>query len=358
MNKFSIDLKKKRIQTLRSLKNRNSVIPNIKAKLWASRILDELTNKQSITLPDDAEDFKVAEPMGKVGEEESLLRERKEKIPPLQKHWKEGLVIAGTDVEALYPSLKDIESGRIARDAVLESRAESNNVDYEAGLRYLLVVGGREHLVEAGLSRLIPRWKGKRPDMLTVGGEALTDKSKWAVCNKETLDWEKRKIISLVVEAAVVVCMSTHAYRFGEHLYLQQHGGPIGMRFTASLAGVVMKMWDKQWEKLMRREGLEHFMFVRYVDDCRLILPALNKGWTWNGNRFIFDMNMVDNGETDDEYTTREITNAMCSLVDFLKFTGECCDMFGGSFPHWTLHCGWRKRELCSNFMRKRLSAT
>ena len=56
---------------------------------------------------------------------------------------------------------------------------------------------------------------------------------------------EIRQVIARVVETAVLVCMNTHIYSFGEDLYLQCTGGPIGMRFTASLAGIVMKQWNK-----------------------------------------------------------------------------------------------------------------
>ena len=84
---------------------------------------------------------------------------------------------------------------------------------------------------------------------------------------------------------------------------------------------------------MMKREGIEHKKFLRYVDDCRLFLPALNKGGMWNGRKFVFHEELTNNTESDNEYTTREITKAMCSVVHFLRFTGEHCDMFGGKLP-------------------------
>ena len=58
------------------------------------------------------------------------------------------------------------------------------------------------------------------------------------------------------------------------------------MRFTASLANVVMKQWDKSWVKLLERENVDFDLFIRYVDDCRLCMRSLNVGWTWTGERF------------------------------------------------------------------------
>ena len=80
------------------------------------------------------------------------------------------------------------------------------NVDYELALLYLLIVGGRDHLVEAGLKRLVPRWLGKRPDLLTIASEALIEHDKWAKRKVAITEKEKLIIISRVVEAAVYCC--------------------------------------------------------------------------------------------------------------------------------------------------------
>ena len=47
------------------------------------------------------------------------------------------------------------------------------------------------------------------------------------------------------MEAATIMAMSIHLYTFGGQTYIQSSGGPIGMRSTASLAAVVMKVWDE-----------------------------------------------------------------------------------------------------------------
>ena len=82
----------------------------------------------------------------------------------------------------------------------------------------------------------------------------------------------------------------------------------------------------------MEREEIIIDLFVRYVDDCRLFLTAINEGWRWVDSNFVFDWKWrkedLASGETDSERTTRQLTLAMCSLVPFLKFTGEECGMF------------------------------
>ena len=168
-----------------------------------------------------------------------------------------GRVIAGADVESLFPSLRDVECARIVSDAVMQSSAVFENVDYTLALKYLLIVGGRSHMRENGLGKYSPKWLGGREDLLTVGGEGFDEKQKWRNTERQLPDLVKKKIISKVLEVEVLVCMGTHVYSFGDSIFLQCKGGPI-----------VMKKWDQKWVELLSREGIKHDLYVRYVDDC------------------------------------------------------------------------------------------
>ena len=77
-------------------------------------------------------------------------------IPPVQHTREESWSIVGADVEALFPSLPDIESGRLVREAVKSSKMKFNGVDYERALVYLRVVGGKDYLLESKLRHIIP----------------------------------------------------------------------------------------------------------------------------------------------------------------------------------------------------------
>ena len=195
------------------------------------------------------------------------------------------LTVTGTDVEALFPSLCALESDRIASEAVMTSSAKFENIDYDAAIRYLLIVGGASHLKENGLGRYTPKWLGGRPDLLTIGGEGFDEEKKWGNTGRCLSDSVKRKIIAKVIELAVIVCMGTHLYTFGDKLYLQSAGGPIRMRFTTSLANLVMKMWDQRWTQLLSREGncLEIIcqICIRLPPDITLHKQRLGLEWLW-----------------------------------------------------------------------------
>ena len=85
---------------------------------------------------------------------------------------------------------------------------------------------------------------GDRPDLLSVGGEASNSDSQWADTKREVFECEKWKILATVVEIAVNVVTSTNVFNFCVRFSLQRPSGPMGLTSTASLAGLIMKLWD------------------------------------------------------------------------------------------------------------------
>ena len=72
--------------------------------------------------------------------------------------------------------------------------------------------------------------------------------------------------------------MGSHVYEFCGRLFLQNNGGPIGLASTASLASIIMKIWDKMWLQLLKREMIDVLLYYRYVDDARNYLRPLAPG--------------------------------------------------------------------------------
>ena len=69
-----------------------------------------------------------------------------------------------------------------------------------------------------------------------------------------------------MVEILTNVIMSTHVYSFCGHLFVQNNSGPIGLKSTASLAALIMKIWDQAWVNLLVREEILIIDYLRYVD--------------------------------------------------------------------------------------------
>ena len=90
------------------------------------------------------------------------------------------------------------------------------------------------------------------------------------------------------------------------------------MRSTASLAAVVMKIWNEAWKKMMKNEELILDLMLRYVDDCRVFLPSLNEGWYWKDDGgFAFSWKKrkedLESSMTDEQRTITELTNLCVS---------------------------------------------
>ena len=171
---------------------------------------------------------------------------------PLQDE-NEEIVVVGSDVCSLYPSLDTVSSAAIARHAVQTSPVEIKDINYEAALVYFLLQGGEGYLRKAGLGNRIPLWLGKRKDLLRITGKSALNLDMWKFRNVGLTSVEKKVIASLVIESAVVTIMMTHVYKFSDKYYLQDNGGPIGLNSTCSLSSVVMCWWDKMWVRLLQK---------------------------------------------------------------------------------------------------------
>ena len=75
--------------------------------------------------------------------------------------------------------------------------------------------------------------------------------------------------------------MNTHLYTFNGKIYLQQEGGPIGLRSTCAIARIVMNKFDARWLEKMESNNIKIRKGQRYMDDLRAILLALKAGWRW-----------------------------------------------------------------------------
>ena len=327
---------KENIERMRKSKSDSGLLLNLADRVKASYLMDIIEDNKPIKLPN------------------SLPKNGRR----IQKSGPENLCISGADVVSLFPSLKNIEAGRLARHAILNSNVKFDNINYLMALRYINLVGGRELLSKAGLGHLAPTWNGKREDLTTVGGKKSKDGKNWIDSKREIMDSEKRKVVAMVVKILVNLIMSSHVYCFGGKFYLQADGGPICLRSTACLAALIMSLWDIAWQKLIEWENLDVHLSFRYVDDYRNFLQALMEGWRWNGVEFQFkpewEIEDLESGVSDQHRTTLELTKAMSSLVCYLKFEGEEAGMFSSNkLPTLDTAIWWENNQIMHEVFEK-----
>ena len=290
------------------------------------------------TEPEDTrQDYKVLgeslEPLSNLGSESRRSAKIDQNSPIFDEiNDLSGLLITGFDVSALYPSLRDVDVACLIRESIIHSELDFDGFDLRRALCYLRIVAGDEIMKLAGLGNLIPKWQGDRVESLRVSGSSGKDMNRWTHANIEPTIFQKKLIISLLIEVGVLVLMGSHCYEFAGSFYLQTLGGPIGLAATAWIASLTMKCFDNLWNALLVRNRVIFHLYLRYVDDSRTFLRGLRKGVRWAKNRFVYskihELEDIAKNEENDVRNVNLLLQAMNSIMDFLSFTGEAPSEF------------------------------
>ena len=77
---------------------------------------------------------------------------------------------------------------------------------------------------------------------------------------------------------AVRTTFANHIYMYGNKLYKQMVGGPLGLRLTGVVAHIVMDHWAKLFLSTLASNDIKVFLFKKYVDDVNLALSLARPG--------------------------------------------------------------------------------
>ena len=140
-------------------------------------------------------------------------------------------------------------------------------------------------------------------------------------------------IVFKMVQIAVITMMNTHLHEFNGVVFLQQAGGPIGLRTTCAVGRIVMNYWADCWMEPLRGQHLTSEEQDRYMDDVRVFVLALKAGWRWDNDGLYFCKAWQDEdllvGKSPTRRTGEQMVKAMSSILYFLTFTLE----IGEDFP-------------------------
>ena len=196
------------------------------------------------------------------------------------------MVIIGTDVVNLYPSL-DIKKvvGNVG-EAILDSKITWQEIDFLEGARYIALNWSEEKCRSSGLKRVLPTRRynmGSRPGLKGEGpqGGQRGDQEQWVFPHVRLRPHEKKLLIATVVEKATEAMFHHHYYTFGGQMFQQTEGGPIGLRGTCTIARLVMQMFDRKWENMLVGTGIKLELYARYMDDGRILAHPIKRGWRW-----------------------------------------------------------------------------
>ena len=264
-----------------------------------------------------------------------------EAIPPLQNMNAKPLLL-GADVEALYPNLDKEVTGQIMYKAVMESDISFNGIDYERLSVYLFLTLGAGLMNKCGLGDCIPM-RCEHSEARSLGAKSNREMSGWRCKSYNFTQHNKKMMVGRLIQILTIILMSTSCYSFGGNIYRQNRGAGIGERGSACVARTVMSIWDKLWANTQEYAGLMVALFIRYIDDIRFFLHPINNGWKWDGGRWCFHPDNMDD-LSDEQRTKRCILETLNTTLDSIKLTIEGEEDFSsGMLP--TLDFQTRVRE-------------
>ena len=254
--------------------------------------------------------------------QQTVVNDMFDSVPPIQDSCGDPVMI-GCDVVGLYPNLDPVNAGRLTADAVRSTRVKFRGIDFYTLAIYLLLVLGESTMRKIGLGDCIPTRRNKdmgNPQSLSSNINRNSDN--WDYSKMNLTESNKREMIAYMLQLMVLLMTSTTCYKFGGKIYRQRKGLGIGLRGSAALARLIMCKWDATWAMIMKNFRLTLMIFYRYVDDIRLCLRPINKGWFWESGKWVFDARKPDSRDAVTR-TIEEIGKSINSVWDFLEFTTE-----------------------------------
>ena len=142
--------------------------------------------------------------------------------------------------------------------------------------------------------------------------------SKWRPPIRPPNEDERRKMLGIMLETSINICMANHFYLLGGEVKKQVSGAGTGLRLSEALGRAYGLNWDKKLMQKLSNLGWIPDMIKRYVDDLNAILKVQQPGTRYNIEEekleVVRDLVGEDEEKEADEVTMRifgEIANSI-----------------------------------------------
>ena len=250
----------------------------------------------------------------------------------------EKLCLVGSDVKALFPSIKSEKTGQIIREAIQKTSITFDGFNQEKALAYICMNQELTTNIEE-IAHLLPTRTSGRDSKLKMSAikPNWDPQEKFSFKNIEISEQENKQLVARVAEIATRALFQNHAYRFGGDIYHQLEGGSIGDRWTGAASEIVMQNWATEYKQILENSGAEVLLLAGYVDDGRQLTTSLPMGSRYNPEMKKFETSQEaenednknkKNGESDNQRMARTCLTAMNSINCNLEFTTETPEEF------------------------------
>ena len=220
-------------------------------------------------------------------------------------------VVGSTDFKAYYPSLPIQRAAEIVREMIERSEVKILTDDKELGL-FLASTMTRENVMRLNLGEVVQERlfkAGASPgitsrEILSRGPACPT---KWKEPRRVPTEEERRKMLGIMVEFAINMCMEHHFYMHKGKVKRQGGGAGIGLRLSEALGRAFGLHWDDELLKKLERLDWKPKMLKRYVDDLDTVVIGVKPGTRYNITEDKLEV-VEDQIETDLEKEEDEIT--------------------------------------------------
>ena len=196
-------------------------------------------------------------------------------------------IMVGGDVVGLYPNMDIVATAELSARALVESDIHVKGVDYKYLAVYLFLVPGPVTMVNLGLGHCVP-YRLIKSSANSLAASSNRELNNWKLDVDTPRDSDKQLLLAQMLKIGNLVAMETTCYSFGGHIFRQRGGAGIGLRSSACLAKVTISICDVDWSRIQTMWSFKSMLYVRYIDDCRVLLRGIKRGWIWEGGKVSF----------------------------------------------------------------------
>ena len=215
----------------------------------------------------------------------------------------------------------------VVNEMIQDSDVKILTDDRELGL-FLASTMRREEVVAQGLGEVVQERlhsAGAAPGITSreILHRGPACPSKWKEQARRPTEEERRKMLGLMVEISINLCMEHHYFIYDGKVKKQEGGAGIGLRLSEALGRAFGLWWDGKLLQKLERLGWKPKMHKRYVDDVNTVVQALKPGTKYNQTEekleIVEEKVEGDQGKEIDEITMKvfgEVANAVDQSIE------------------------------------------
>ena len=122
------------------------------------------------------------------------------------------------------------------------------------------------------------------------------------------------------------IVFRNHFYMFKNNIYLQSDKGPIGLRFSGSLARNILIYFDFEFIRITKQLKIELLLYKRYVDDINYCLEKIKLGYVfsqenntlyYNHDQYMSDITNSISSEKKTSDILQQISNYIIAIIQW-----------------------------------------